>query len=105
MYIERHARPYTKPSSVIENEGYYDRYLKKWSGRKIDTLTRDEVESYIAKLNQKISPFTANRVLTLIRHIFNKAIEWRLASFNPTLGIRKFKTKSRDRFLQPGATW
>ena len=101
MYIERHARPYTKPSSVIENEGYYDRYLKKWSGRKSDTLTRDEVESYIAKLNQKISPFTANRVLTLIRHIFNKAIEWRLASFNPTLGIRKFKTKSRDRFLQP----
>lgn len=100
-YIERHARLYTKENSVIENQGYYDRYLKKWNDRKIDDITRDELEDYIGKLNKKISPFTANRVLTLIRHMYNKAIEWRYASFNPTLGIRKFKTKSRDRFLQP----
>lgn len=100
-YLERHARLYTKESSVIENQGYYDRYLKKWNDRKIDDITRDELEDYIGKLNKKISPFTANRVLTLVRHMYNKAIEWRYATLNPTLGIRKFKTKSRDRFLQP----
>ena len=100
-YIERHARRYTKENSVIENEGYYDRYLKKWNNRKIDAIGRDEIEEYIGELNKKISPFTANRVLTLIRHIYNKAIEWRYINSNPTLGIRKFKTKSRDRFLQP----
>lgn len=100
-YIERHARRYTKESSVIENEGYYERYLKKWNNRKIDAIGRDEIEDYIGQLNKEISPFTANRVLTLIRHIYNKAIEWRYINSNPTLGIRKFKTKSRDRFLQP----
>lgn len=100
-YLERHARLYTKESSVIENEGYYERYLKKWNNRKIDAIGRDEIEDYIGQLNKKISPFTANRVLTLIRHIYNKAIEWRYINSNPTLGIRKFKTKSRDRFLQP----
>lgn len=36
-----------------------------------------------------------------IRSIFNKAIDWGWEGVNPAVGIKKFKEKSHDRFLQP----
>lgn len=40
-------------------------------------------------------------MLERIRAIYNKAIEWGWEGRNPALGIKKFREKSRDRFLLP----
>jgi integrase len=45
--------------------------------------------------------YQANRLLERIRAIYNKAIEWGWQGGNPAAGIKKFKEKARDRFLQP----
>ena len=45
--------------------------------------------------------YQANRLFERIRAIYNKHIEWGYNGTNPTAGIKKFKEKSRDRFMQP----
>ena len=45
--------------------------------------------------------YQANRMLERIRSMFNKAIEWGWDGVNPTQGIKKFKEKSRDRYILP----
>lgn len=50
-------------------------------------------------LNQTNGIHAANKALVLLRHVFNKGIEWGLEIVNPTLGIKKYRVQSRDRFL------
>jgi integrase len=45
--------------------------------------------------------YQSNRLLERIRAIYNKSIEWGWDGKNPTNGIKKYKEKSRDRFIQP----
>src|SRR5690606_11457999 len=45
--------------------------------------------------------FQANRALERLRALYNKALEWGWEGDNPTIGIKKFKEKSRERFVQP----
>ncbi len=45
--------------------------------------------------------YQANRILERVRALHNKAIEWGWEGTNPALGIKKYKEKSRDRFIQP----
>ena len=45
--------------------------------------------------------YQANRLLARIHIIYNKAIEWGWEGVNPAQGVKKFKEKSRDRFLHP----
>ncbi|MCB0832682.1 MAG: site-specific integrase, partial [Bacteroidetes bacterium] len=54
------------------------------------------------KLAKDSGLYQANRILARISSIFNKAIEWGWDGGNPAQGIKKFKEKSRDRFLRPG---
>lgn len=44
---------------------------------------------------------TANHILALVSSMFNRAFEWGLHhGVNPAKGVKKFKVKSRGRFLQ-----
>jgi integrase len=56
----------------------------------------------IEKLHVEVSkqtPVQANRCVASIRHAFNKAIFWRLASSNPAVGIEKNDEQPRHRYL------
>lgn len=52
-----------------------------------------------AKIGKDSGLYQANRILERTRSIFNKAIEWGWRGTNPATGIKKFKEKSRDRFI------
>ena len=55
------------------------------------------------ELKDRISLYTANRTLGMVKHMYNKAIEWGYPSRhgNPAVGIKMFREKSRDRFIEP----
>ena len=98
-YTENHAKIHTKPRTYQENLGVYNRYLKKWENRIVNSFNKGEIEEYIISLYKEKGKFVANSSLVLLRHIFNKGIEWGLEITNPTLGIKKYAIKSRERFL------
>jgi integrase len=100
-FMESYAYKHKSPESTKSDEGNYQRYLKDLDNRKISTITKADV---LAKHNQIATSsgiYAANRTLALISTIYNKAIDLgKYSGVNPAKGIKKFKEKSRDRFLQ-----
>ena len=74
-------------------------HLKPFFGRyRLDQITSFLVEKYIIDRKRSItrrgkppSPATINRELAVLRHMFNKAIDWGKAERNPVKGVRFLK--------------
>lgn len=98
-YMERYSRREKKSWKYDDRE--VNRFLSHWFNRKISTISKHEVQLLHEKTRDNNGLYQANRLLERIRAIYNKAIEWGWKGENPTKGIKKFKEKSRDRFIQP----
>jgi len=98
-YLERHAKVHKK--SWMEDQRQFDRYMKKFSGRKLSSFQPSDFQRLHHKIGEENGNYAANRLLSLLRAMFNRAKEWgEWNKDNPTRGIKKFKEKSRDRFIQ-----
>lgn len=98
-YMEKYSKVHKKSWKYDERE--VPKFLTHWFKRKISSIDRAEVERLHAKIGKDNGTTQANRLLERIRTIFNKAIDWGWDGTNPAAGIKKFKEKSRVRFLQP----
>jgi hypothetical protein len=77
------------------------RYVpEQWSGRKLGSVTRDEMMRFHATLGREYGESTANHILRLLRAMFNLARDWgMLKGDNLAARIKLFKEKKRERFL------
>jgi len=98
-YMERYSRKEKKSWKYDERE--VNRFLSHWFSRKISIISKHEVQLLHEKTRDNNGLYQANRLLERIRAIYNKAIEWGFKGENPTKGIKKFREKSRDRFILP----
>jgi len=86
----KHGRKRTKAQGAVN-----------WQDRRISTIQSDEVGRLRAALAKNISPTTANRVMELLKAIFNFGRKNKLcAGENPAADFPKFKLQSRDRRIQ-----
>lgn len=98
---------YYKEHSLIRNKRPDDnnstiRYhlLPKIGSMKLSDISKTKMREIHLKQGQDRGEQQANRVLNIARAIFNFGINNELFTGpNPCVGIRRFKTKSRDRFL------
>jgi len=95
----QHARQHKR--TWPEDERQYRAFLKRWSGRRLGSIKKADVQALHAKLGQKNGIYAANRLIALLRAMFNKADDIGWTGANPAAGIKKFREQSRDRFLQP----
>jgi integrase len=98
-YMERYSKKHKKSWQYDERE--VKKFLSTWFNRKLSSFTKQEIQRLHERIGEENGLYQANRLLERIRAIFNKAIEWGWDAQNPANGIKKFKEKSRDRFLQP----
>lgn len=98
-YLEKHSKVHKRSWAYDERE--VNKFLKHWFKRKISSIEKAEVERLHAKVGKDSGLYQANRLLERIRSIFNKAADWGWDGANPATGIKKYREKSRDRFLQP----
>ncbi|MEN8834118.1 tyrosine-type recombinase/integrase [Pacificibacter sp.] len=98
-YMTKYSKVHKKSWKYDERE--VNKFLSHWFKRKISSIDKAEIERLHAKIGKDNGTTQANRLLERIRSIFNKAIDWGWDGSNPAVGIKKFKEKSRDRFLQP----
>lgn len=75
--------------------------LPKWATKHVNTITSKDVRSTLRALRDKgRTPATYNRYLTLIKTIFNRAVEWKLLTENPASCIKPLEENNwRERFL------
>lgn len=98
-YMERYSKRHKRSWKYDERE--VNKFLSHWFNRKISSITTTEIQKLHIRIGEGSGKYQANRLLERIRAIFNRAIEWGWKGTNPALGIRKFREKARDRFLQP----
>lgn len=112
MYLARHA---TRKKSAIDDIGLLTHHLAPWRPRLLSSITREDVALLHARMGTEPSrvvrpgrlistpiPRTANKMLSLVRSMFNLATDWGLYSgVNPCTRIKKFPEVSRDRFVTP----
>jgi integrase len=99
LYMERYSKLEKKTWRADEKD--IPRFFGHWFQRKLSAITRQEVQALIEKVGQEKGLYQANYVLSRIRSLYNKAIEWGWEGINPAQKLKKFKEKSRDRFLHP----
>lgn len=70
----------------------------------VDTIKAEEIAAIVAGMRERdYSTGTTNRVVIVLRHIYNLARKWRIAGVkdNPTAGINLAPDVNRERFLSP----
>ncbi|MXV16886.1 tyrosine-type recombinase/integrase [Hufsiella ginkgonis] len=99
QYMSRYSKLHKK--SWIYDEREIPSFVSHWFGKRISNISRNDVQSLHEEIFLKSGLYQANRMLERIRAMYNKAIYWGWQGQNPCVGIKKFKEKSRDRFVQP----
>ncbi len=99
-YLDHHCAGRCKPSTMAAHAWLLNKFiLPHFGARRIKEVTIEDV----AHLHQKLrdTPYNANRVLGLLRAMFNRAEEWGLLpqNTNPAAPIRPFTEFKRQRFL------
>jgi integrase len=75
---------------------------KGWLTRRLPDVTRDEIVRLHTEIGKENGRYSANRMVALLRSMFNMAIDLKLfAGDNPASRIKMFKEEKRKRFLSP----
>jgi integrase len=100
-YLERHARPHKR--SAWQDENTLRRYVPtSWNGRRVSDVTRADIARLHSKIGGAHGRYAANRMLALLRTMFNLARAWQLFNGdNPAQGLKQFKEQKRERYLKP----
>lgn len=99
LYMERYSKVEKKSWQYDERE--INKFLVHWFNRKISDVSKYEIKTLHLRIYENNGLYQANRILERIRAMYNKAIEWGWEGTNPTVGIKKFREKSRDRYVLP----
>jgi integrase len=98
---EAHSQGRKKARSIAEDNRQYTAYLKDWANRRLSSIKRQDVSALHSRLGTNNGAYQANRVLSLVKAMFNKADALGWKGENPARKVEKFPETSRDRFLMP----
>lgn len=96
LYAEQHKQP--KP--VKEDRRYYKSFLAPWSGRRLSSVRKVDVQGLHGRVGKEHGHYTANRLLSLLSAMYGKASDIGYSGDNPVKGVTRFKEQQRDRFMQ-----
>ncbi len=98
-YLDRHARRH-KRSWRQDERLLTVEVLPSWGSRAADSITRQDVIRLVEAVADRGAPIQANRVLALVRKLFNWAVEKDLAAASPAVNVRPpAREGRRDRIL------
>lgn len=62
--------------------------LPVFGAKTLDSITSLMIEEYKQQRLRKVKPGTVNREIALLKHLFNMAITWGMATVNPMRGVK-----------------
>ena len=89
-----------KPGTMKVNRGYLRNQILPWfAGLQIADITRSDIRQWFASLHS--TPVAADRSAPILSVILRQAevYGYRREGSNPCLGMRRYRTKGRERFL------
>ena len=98
IYIERHAQQHKR--SYKQDELILAKHLAHWNGRKLSATTPEHVVKLHQVVGRDSGHYAANRLVALLRTMFNLARDWGyLKTDNPAQRVKFFREEKRERFL------
>jgi len=101
IYIKRHLPKKKCPRSYASMLRLY--IPKPWSNRELISFHREDIINIHQKIGDERGPVSANRFISMLRKLFNLAIDWGLLKEghpNPCRGVERFTEKKRSRFIK-----
>ncbi|MEW6170760.1 MAG: site-specific integrase [Candidatus Omnitrophota bacterium] len=104
--FEDFSEEYLSLHSKLKKSYYTDvkivNLLKKFFGGKyLYEITSLDVEKFKSMRAKEVSPATVNRALAVLKSMFNRAIVWNKANYNPCKAVKLFKENNqRLRYLE-----
>lgn len=103
-YVELPTRTKAKrpksPKTIKDYRLQFDGYLSELADRQLSKISRSDIEKLHNHLATDSGYYAANRVLSLVKALYNTAIELGYYDANPAARLRAFEEESRERFLQ-----
>ena len=107
-YVEHHAKP-NKRSWHKDQRSLERDVLPRWHHTKANAVTRRDVRQLLDDIVARGAPIQANRILALVRKVFNFGIERDIVEVNPCHRLRRpAEENQRDRVLladEIGTVW
>jgi integrase len=97
-----YATAHKKPRSAAEDKRNFEKLCKPLAGRRLGSIKKADVQRLHTTIGNASGIYAANRVLALLKAMYNKADELGYRGDNPCRGVKKFPEVARDRFLQQG---
>ena len=98
--FEADILPMKKSTTGKEYRSQWENLIEpKFRKRKVESITSDEVDRFHKSL--RATPYRANRVLALLKHLMGLAEGWgmRTPGTNPCSRVQQFKERARERYL------
>jgi integrase len=103
QYLEQ-ARAVKKDRGKKDEELFRIRLHREFGHLKLDAITRQHVQTYLASLVSKegLKPATGNRTISLLRRILGVALEWQLIEKHPIARVKLLPENNKsDRYMTP----
>jgi len=97
LYLENYAKINKK--SWKDDQYRIDAHMKPYFGEyELKIMNPMHIEQYRAlRLESDVSKSTVNREITILKKMFNLAIDWNLADHNPVLRVKLFSEKDTQK--------
>ena len=97
-YMKNYSQRFKK--TWQEDQRLHDTLFSSLDNKRLNEIDRTRITSLHKKITRNNGAYAANRVVELIRKVFNYAIDsLELEIRNPAIRIKKNKERSRERFL------
>lgn len=99
-YLDQHARQ--RCLAAKEIEAVFRRYLSDWRQRRMNSISKSDVQRKLNDIANHHGVVPANHTLTYAKAAINWCINQKVITCeNPWTGVEKFKTQARERFIKP----
>jgi len=95
-----HVKAYNSPSHYRDHLYMAKKWVKEWTGLSCDEIPQDKIQAFVIT-RSKVSPFTANKELRLLRALFNFGIRRKWILNNPTQGMPFLPVEKRIKYIPP----
>jgi len=97
-YLGEWARPRKRPSTLRNDEAMLNTIILPKLGRhRVTAVTQPDIIRLHNSLKDR--PYRGNRLLSLLSHMFAKAVEWKWRPDNPCRGVQRFHEDKREAWM------
>jgi integrase len=99
----KHQKARLTPKAYEREEGIVRKHLNpKFGARKAASIRKMDVQRYVTDVSAERSPYSVQKELVVLKHLFSLAVEWEIVPANPARDVKAPKAPAgRVRYLQP----